>query len=136
MELVLDTSVVIKWFLPESLSKKALYYRRQHLDGKIRIISPHLLAFEVTNVLCTKSGVKEEALLSAIEVFYFTQIYEYPFTKKLATKTAQFSKKYKISVYDAVYVALAQSQNCQFITADEKLYHKVKSLKSVKLLSK
>lgn len=136
MELILDTSVIIKWFLPELLSEKALYYRRQHLDGEITIISPHLLAFEVTNVLCTKSGVKEEAVLSAIEAFYFTKVYEYPFTEKLAAKTAQYSKEYKISVYDAVYITLAQSRNCQFVTADEKLYEKVKTLKFVKLLSK
>lgn len=135
MELILDASVIIKWFLDEPLSEKALAYRNQHLDGKIKIIAPSLLAFEITNALCTKSGVKEKAVFSAIEAFYFTNVYEYPFAEKLAIKSAQLSKKHKVSAYDAAYVALAQDRNCQFITADEKLYRKVKSFKFVKLLS-
>jgi predicted nucleic acid-binding protein len=39
-----------------------------------------------------------------------------------------------LTVYDAVYISLAESLGCDFITADEKLHQKVKKLKFVKLL--
>ncbi len=40
----------------------------------------------------------------------------------------------KITAYDAAYVVLARNFNCKFITADKKLYKKVKDLGFVKLL--
>ena len=134
MELVLDASVIIKWFLKEKLSGEALEYQEQHLEGVVSLVAPSLLPFELINVLCTKSILNLEAVLGVANVFYFTGITEYFLTKELAHATAKLSKKYEISAYDAAYVALAQSLGCQFITADRKLYQKVKSLKLVKLL--
>lgn len=134
MELILDASVVIRWFLEEKLSERAIGYRRQHLNGEISLVAPSLLAFEIINALCTKSGVSLEAVLSAIEVFYFTGIKEYFLTEELAKRAATLSKKHKVSVYDASYLVLAQNLDCQFITADGKLHQKTKSLKLVKLL--
>lgn len=134
MELVLDASVVIKWFLQEKLSEKAIEYRRQHLEGKIILITPSLLAFEIVNALSTKSNVDLKAIVGAIKAFYFTGIKEHLLTEELAAQAAALSKKHQISVYDAAYIALAQDFNCQFITADKKLYQKTKSLKLVKLL--
>jgi predicted nucleic acid-binding protein len=134
MELVLDASVVIKWFLEEKSSKEALRYRQQHLEGKISLVAPALLPFEIVNALCTKTKTKLPTILEAIEVYKFTGITEYFLTEKLAQAAATLSKNYKISAYDAAYVALAQDLGCQFITADKKLYRKVKSSKFVKFL--
>jgi predicted nucleic acid-binding protein len=44
------------------------------------------------------------------------------------------SRKYKISVYDASYMILAERLNCDFITADAQLSRKTKDLKFVRLL--
>lgn len=134
MELVLDASVTIKWFLKEKSSKEALHYRQQHLEGRVALVAPALLPFEIINALCTKSATKLSTILDAIEAYKFTGVTEYFLTEKLAQAAATLSKNYKISAYDAAYVALAQNLGCQFITADRKLYRKVKSLKFVKLL--
>ncbi len=134
MELVLDASVVIKWFLEEELSREALHYRRQHLEGQVSLVAPTLLAFEFINVLCTKPRIGLETVILAIDAFYFTGITEYILTKDLAKMAAELAKEYKISAYDAAYVALAQDLGCLFITADQKLYRKVESLGFVELL--
>jgi len=57
MELILDASVVLKWFLEEEQAEKALAYRQDHLSGEICLVATPLLAFEVSNALCTKSSV-------------------------------------------------------------------------------
>lgn len=134
MELILDASVVLKWFLEEEQAEKALAYRQSHLSGEICLVATPLLAFEVSNALCTKSGVGREMLLSALEVFYLTGIEEYPFDGRLARETVVLARKYKVSVYDASYVALARFLGCQFVTADEKLYRRIKDFRFVELL--
>jgi predicted nucleic acid-binding protein len=35
------------------------------------------------------------------------------------------SYQYKITIYDACYVALSQSLGCEFIIADKKLFEKI-----------
>jgi len=40
-------------------------------------------------------------------------------------KSAIFSRKYKVSVYDAVYAVLAQDKGCVLITADSKFVDQV-----------
>jgi predicted nucleic acid-binding protein len=47
----------------------------------------------------------------------------------------KLSYDYKIAVYDAVFIALAKLINGIFVTADKKLYEKVKELKFVKFIS-
>lgn len=135
MELVLDASVVIKWFLDEKLSNKALKYRDQHLNNEITLVAPSLLVFEITNALATKPEIDLQAILLAIESLYFTKIKECPFNKKQALQSAQLSKKYQISVYDAAYLALAQTLDRPFVTADQKLARKLTDLKFIQLLN-
>ncbi len=38
----------------------------------------------------------------------------------------QIAVKYKRSFYDSLYLALSVKENCEFVTADEKLYNAVK----------
>src|SRR3989339_351481 len=44
------------------------------------------------------------------------------------------SKRYGITLYDASYIELAQRLKCRFITADRKLYEKVKGISGIELL--
>ena len=43
-------------------------------------------------------------------------------TKSIIDKAIEVSFKYKITIYDAIYVALAQIEDCELITADSELY--------------
>lgn len=135
MELVLDASVVIKWFLPEDNSPEARELREAHLAGKIFIFAPPLLLFEIVNALVYKKELTTREVNKAIEIFFFTNPQLLEFNQGLMSNTAKIARKYGISVYDASYIALAKALSCQFITADEKLFGKVKSLKFVKLLA-
>lgn len=56
-------------------------------------------------------------------------------TQEILLRAVNLSYSYEISLYDAVYIALAELINATMITADEKLYEKIKELKFVKFIT-
>ncbi len=57
MEAVVDASVVVKWLVEEEGSERALRLRDRYIDGKIEIIAPELITFEVLNALRYEGAV-------------------------------------------------------------------------------
>jgi len=51
--LVLDTSVAIAWYLPETFRSAARAWQSQLLDGRVRLVVPGLHYWEFGNVLRT-----------------------------------------------------------------------------------
>lgn len=50
-KVVPDSSVVIKWFSDEDATDKALAIREGYINGKIEIVVPDLLLYEIANAL-------------------------------------------------------------------------------------
>lgn len=134
MELVIDASVVAKWFLEEEKRQTAENLRKKHLEKKIKLVAPTLLFFELANLLITKKTVSPRKAGEALIVFLKMQIPLFPLEEEELYFWMNESRQRNISAYDVAYIALAKSRNCQFITADKKLYQKAKSLKFVELL--
>lgn len=133
-KIILDASVVIKWFTKEQDSDKAIVYLKSFYDNEITILVPSLLFYELGNILIKKKSSKNETAevkkklqdlqleIKDIGLDWFQKIYEN-------------SLDYSISFYDAAYVTLIQNKNFKFITADKKLYEKVKNkFRYIKLL--
>ncbi len=59
-EVVVDVSVVIKWFGEEEYSDKAILLRDRYIEGEISIIAPELMLYEVLNALYYKGIVSRE----------------------------------------------------------------------------
>jgi len=55
-------------------------------------------------------------------------------TENLFKESAIISFEREISMYDTIYVALAKETGYNFVTADQKLYQKIKELKFAELL--
>jgi predicted nucleic acid-binding protein len=55
-------------------------------------------------------------------------------TFKDIINVALFARERDITVYDSAYLLVALNFKCKFVTADEKLYKKVKDLGFVELL--
>jgi predicted nucleic acid-binding protein len=58
--IVLDASVVAKWFLDEPKSPKALYYRDLHAQKKEIIIAPSIIVYEIANFFVIKKNLQKE----------------------------------------------------------------------------
>lgn len=73
-EVVVDASVIVKWFVEEESSDKAIIVRDKYIDGEIKLIAPEILPFEVLNALYYKKLFSKEELeeiSEALEEFSF-----------------------------------------------------------------
>lgn len=125
--LILDSSVIAKWFFPEADNDKALALKDSFIHSDISISIPLLLFYEMNNILKTatqslridkkEAGKVYKAFLHLPFVVYSSQA--------LMNSTLEIAIKYNISSYDAAYIALAEYLQVMFVTADEKLLKKV-----------
>ena len=129
---VTDASVVLKWFSQagESDLEKALQLRDDFMKRKIDIYAPELLIYEIANVLRFKKTLKEELINRAISSIYDMDIL-LPVNHRIMTTAVTLARKYSITAYDSSYVGFAQIAGCYLITADKKLYGKIKELPEI-----
>ena len=133
--MVLDASVVLKWFMEERESDKAYVLKERHVAGKFTITVPDILIYEVGNAL------RYEPEFSSKEVnFCLEQLYELNLSiiaplPDLADLTTKIAYQKDITFYDASYIALAEELNFQYVTADKKLYNKLKDFPLATFLS-
>ncbi len=137
-QIVLDASVVLKWFLvDEENGQNALDLLIKFVSNEIEILAPSLLEYEVINGLfiAQKRGrIKDEKLISAIEGFIDLEI-KLKDLSHFYSKMMHYRKVYHCSTYDASYLALAEVEKIPMITSDRDMYNAVKKdLKWVKWL--
>ncbi|MBI3037267.1 type II toxin-antitoxin system VapC family toxin [Candidatus Woesearchaeota archaeon] len=133
--LVLDTSVVLKWFNEESHSETALKVRDNFYKGLCGIVVPDLLLYEFSNALRYNPNYTPEDVNKAVESLFELQIDIVVPTIEILKDSANLAMNCDISVYDAVFAALAKSLGAVFVTADEKLHSRVKELKFVRFIA-
>ena len=124
-ELVVDASIVVKWFVEEEGSEEALEVRDKYIEGEFQIIAPELITFEVLNALYFKRLFSEEELVQIAEALEAYSFRLFPLSGEYARKTLEVSFRNGITIYDASYVALAMIRNTMLYTADEKLYKRL-----------
>jgi predicted nucleic acid-binding protein len=126
---VLDASVILKWYLPdEDQSEEALDLLKRYISDDMEIIAPSLLEYEVIKGLMVarkRTRLSDDAILSAIEGFGNLGIRLLSFSGQYA-RLIYFCNTYSRSAYDASYLSVAESEKIPFITADEVLYKAVK----------
>jgi len=133
VNIVLDSSVIAKWFFKEEQREEAINLRKLHKNGEIEINAPKLLLFELGNIFLNKKVFAGNFFNESIDTLFSINI-NFAEDKEILGPTFNHASRYNLSFYDATYVALAQSLNCDFITADKKLVKSTKTLKFVKLL--
>lgn len=133
--IVLDASVVLKWiFVDEDGGESARYYKERHISEEEIIAVPELFFYEIANVLATKTRLLEEDTADAFTLIWNFDLEAFKFGLEEFLIGIALSRQYKISLYDAAYIELAKRLNCNFITADRRLYEKTKGIKAVGLL--
>ena len=125
---VIDASVVAKWFLKEVYSTNALLLRDKYIAGEIELASPCIMPFEVLNALRYSGIYSKDALGSVVRSLHRYGIELWDLIGAYGQRVAEVAMELDMSVYDASYVALAEIANAKLVTADEEMLAKTKDL--------
>ena len=124
-EIVIDASVVVKWYIEENDSDKALLLRDRFIGGIVELYVPPLLYFEVLNALKYSQLFKTNELEDAsdsLENYGFKVI---TIKNEIRKEMIQIATKYDLSIYDASYLGLSIGLDMLYCTADEKIIKKL-----------
>ena len=124
---VVDASVGVKWFVREREADRevALALRQRHIEGATRMIVPELFLLEVPNAIKTGRKSTEEELAEVLTTLADLDIRVESHSQRVLRKTNAVAWAYKLTWYDAVYVALAETLGFPCVTADEALLRKM-----------
>lgn len=128
--MVLDASVIIKWTKKESESKieEALdYYEKLH-KNEIEIIVPDLIFYELANISSRQTGAGLGIFIELINNIFCSNIKIVFPDEELIKNTIKIAKDFKVTAYDATYLACASRFQTKMVTADSKLCAKVPEL--------
>ena len=118
--LAVDASVVVKWYLPEEGSEQAAHLLREVPDR----VAPDMLAAEVSNILLRKVRTGELMACEALDIAAALSG-ECPVElrpgRPLLGLALDIALRQGCTVYDALYIAVALTEDCPLVTADADL---------------
>ncbi len=132
---VLDSSVVIKWFSQEEYTELALGIRDSFVEGYSEIVVPDLQLYEIANALRYNKNLKLPEVDDAVKSLIDVGIKIVVPTKEVMETALSIAYEFDLTVYDAYFIALAKELDFVCVTADKKLYDKIKKMKFVQFLS-
>ena len=124
---VVDASVVLKWFLPESDSASADSLLESFLNDEADLIAPDVLLVEFASALWKRVVLRNELTADEAMLIYrdlLTMPLSLITSETLAEAALQLAIKHKHPVYDAIYCSLAMDRHCDFVTADQTMANK------------
>jgi len=115
---ILDTSVAVAWYLPESFSSAARQWQRMMLEGRAELWAPSLHFWEFANVLRTRLRRGELDRDVAFEIYALHL--EAPIVQVEPQKGSvlETALRYEATAYDAVYLALSLEHGIPFLTGE------------------
>jgi predicted nucleic acid-binding protein len=132
---VLDTSVVLKWFRQgEALADRALALRTAYLDEQIQITVPFLLAYELASVLRYKGDPETARVQDAVTSLFDMGLEWVAPTERTMRRGVFLARECDLTLYDAAFVVLAEASDATLISADERLVRRLETRPFVRLL--
>lgn len=125
---VLDASVVTKWFVRrvEPDRDRAVALRAGHVAGRFRIVLPELCLIEVASALRRSPRAREDEVAQALDALDVLAFEVVGADVSLLKKANAIAWGYGVTVYDALYVALAELRSHPLVTADDALLRKMR----------
>ena len=129
--IILDASVIVKWFVQEQYTKNALKIKEDYTKGIVDVWSTQLMPFEVLNALRYNQEFGQEEIEKVANSLSKFRIALHPILDELANLSVRDALKYGLTVYDSSYLALSKVSDKQLYTADEKMVAKVSGKEKV-----
>lgn len=133
-EIVLDSSVVVKWFSKESKSEEAIRLMDSYVEGSMELSVSELLFCEVTNALRYKPDYDAERLKKAVGQLFSLHMKVIHVTETLMMRAGEIAYEGKVTLYDALPVTIAEQRKTVCMTADETQYGNLQKGHLIELL--
>lgn len=132
MKLVVpDASVVIKWFAPigrEPHADKAFELLDEFEAGRVDLAAPELLMCEVANTFARVQPAEAASILADLRSMRFAHR---SLHSSLLEDALKLVRHCSVTIYDAVYHALALQHGGLLLTADERYLRKAASVGAI-----
>jgi predicted nucleic acid-binding protein len=124
MALIVDASVAIKWFIDEVDSDIARRLWRDEPD----LLAPDLIVPEVCNAAWRKVKLGQSDPAQAVQIAARLRqgVLEFRSTSPLAPRAVELALELDHPVYDCFYLALADAEKAELVTADRRLQSRVR----------
>lgn len=115
-----DSSVAFKWFCSEQEASvaEALALFDDHVAGRVQLVAPPHLPAEVLNALERRNGITTEQLVTASQALADSDIVYPAWDATLLKAAATLARRHSLTIYDALFPALAAALGCGLVTAD------------------
>lgn len=119
----MDTSVALKVYLEEDLAEEAQRVLDAGLDGSAELLAPSLILPEFRHALTRRVRREEVTASDAQDMWESFGNWPLDFFEigPLVPRAAEISGETGCTVYDAIFVALAELEEIVVLTADRKL---------------
>jgi len=132
MIIVLDSSVLIKWFKQEEGTEKALQLREAYINEKIEVAIPDLVFYELSNVLRYEESINKQQVQKAVQSLREMEFQVIAPFEEYTDEMIEESIQKDITVYDSAFYTLSKLLEAEMITSDQELDSKTPD--NVKLL--
>ena len=131
MKYVVDCSTSFAAYVAESLTGKAVGLRDDYINAIHELLAPDLLPIEMANALIVAERRSRIGKCDATRIFrdFLKQLPTlHPTFPDLLIRAQAIAEMTVASVYDSLYVALAEREHCELVTADDKLVKNLQPL--------
>ena len=120
---VVDSSVMVKWIVAygESGLDAAAQLLRDQREGSLQLVAPAFASVEVGNVM-RYIGVETEDAVGLYSDIAGFGVRLLPDSQERVLRALELGFEHRISVYDALYLVLAQELECELATGDRKAF--------------
>ncbi|MEM2942694.1 MAG: type II toxin-antitoxin system VapC family toxin [Candidatus Bathyarchaeia archaeon] len=119
MRLVVDASVVAKWFNTEELSNKAVEVKDAFVRGALKLVAPIHIIYEVGNSVWMNAQLTDEDASDAIASLMRIDLNLLTPDIERARRAMEIARLKKTTFYDATYLQAAEELKTALLTADE-----------------
>lgn len=129
MKYVVDSSVAFKWAIVENDTDKARRIRARFSSGVIQLLAPDIYPVEISHALTRSERQKRITATESVQFFrdFLGLLPALIPSLTLLPRAHAISSNMRCGVYDCLYVALAEREGCEFLTADTKLVNSLQA---------
>jgi predicted nucleic acid-binding protein len=120
---VVDCSVAAKWVLPDAGRASALEWLERYLAGDVILIAPDMLLVEFASLIAKLHRRRLISPVAAYDGYAFIErcLPRFHETRPRLVRALVLSLEYHLSLWDCLYLALAEEYDCPVLTADARL---------------